>query len=135
MLAYEVYKRSSAYTEPNVTYTGEDDLVHYNPEESDIVKWEAKYGAKIVEKHDNYTGLVAEGEIPASLGVGEELDSITIDNVVVTIGHKAFKGYTTLKSISLPNSLQRIHTYAFSGCTSLSAALQASTLKPQHLQA
>ena len=120
-LAYETFVKSSAYTEPNVSYTGEDDITHYNPEESPDVKWEAKYGAKIVEKHDNLSGFIAEHEIPASIGVGEDLESADIKDVVAVIGDKAFKGYRTLKSITLPNTIQRINSYSFSGCTSLSS--------------
>ena len=68
-LAYETFVRSSAYTEPNVSYTGEDDITHYNPEESPDIKFEAKYGAKIIQTHDNLSGFIAEHEIPASIGV------------------------------------------------------------------
>lgn len=120
-LAYETFKKTSQFILPNVSYTGEDDITHYNPEESPDVKWEAKYGAKIVEKHDNLSGYIAQNEIPASIGVGEDLDSVVVKDVVAVIGDKAFKGYTTLKSITLPDTIQRINSYSFSGCTSLSA--------------
>ena len=47
------------------------------------------------------------------------LTSITIPNSVTSIGKSAFSGCTSLTSITIPNSVTSIGSSAFSGCTSL----------------
>ena len=47
------------------------------------------------------------------------LKSITLPNSVTSIGNLAFTGCTSLKSITIPNSVTSIGDWAFSGCTSL----------------
>ena len=47
------------------------------------------------------------------------LTSITIPNSVKSIGVRAFKDCTRLTSITIPNSVTWIGDYAFSGCTNL----------------
>ena len=49
------------------------------------------------------------------------LKSITIPNSVMEIGSSAFSGCSSLKSITIPNSVTEIGVYAFKGCTSLTS--------------
>jgi hypothetical protein len=47
------------------------------------------------------------------------MTSITIPNSVTTIGWRAFQWCTSLTSITIPDSVMNIGDYAFQGCTSL----------------
>ena len=49
------------------------------------------------------------------------LRSITIPDSVTEIGNSAFRNCTSLTSITIPNSVTSIGEYAFSGCTSLTS--------------
>ena len=49
------------------------------------------------------------------------LKSITIPNSVIEIGSSAFSGCSSLTSITIPNSVTEIGVYAFKGCTSLTS--------------
>jgi hypothetical protein len=49
------------------------------------------------------------------------LKSITIPNSVMEIGSSAFSGCSSLTSITIPNSVTEIGVYAFKGCTSLTS--------------
>lgn len=48
-----------------------------------------------------------------------ELKSVTIGNLVTTIGEELFSGCRTLESIIIPKSVTNINNNAFAGCTSL----------------
>ena len=45
--------------------------------------------------------------------------SITISDCVTSIGHYAFQGCTNLTSVTIPDSVTEIGTYAFDGCSAL----------------
>ena len=49
------------------------------------------------------------------------LKSITIPNSVMEVGSSAFSGCSSLTSITIPNSVTEIGVYAFKGCTSLTS--------------
>ena len=49
------------------------------------------------------------------------LSSVTIGNGVTSIGHEAFYGCTSLTSVTIPDSVTSIGWYAFYNCTSLTS--------------
>ena len=60
--------------------------------------------------------------------IGEEafqdytsLESVTIPNSVISIGEKAFSHCTSLASVTIPNGVQTIRNSTFVGCTSLAS--------------
>ena len=72
--------------------------------------------------------------IPSSIcgvpvtAIGEEafqdytsLESVTIPNSVISIGEKAFSHCTSLASVTIPNGVQTIRNSTFVGCTSLAS--------------
>ena len=56
------------------------------------------------------------------------LESITIPNSVTTIGSSAFRGCSSLTSITIPNSVTTIGNGAFEGCTALKKVINLSNL-------
>ena len=101
------------------------------------------------ETSDNFEYTVAEGKatitkfndqtatavtIPSTIddypvtAIGEEafqdytsLASVTIPNSVISIGEKAFSHCTSLASVTIPNGVQTIRNSTFVGCTSLAS--------------
>ena len=86
---------------------------------------------------NNYKGLTT-ANIPASVtysgtaysvtSIGKyafkgcsSLTSVTIPNSVTSIGNEAFGDCWSLTSIEIPNSVTSIGSYAFSGCSSLTS--------------
>ena len=63
------------------------------------------------------------------------LTSITIPGSVVRIGEYAFSGCTALQQIVLPNGIIRIDNYAFNGCTQLAEINFPETLQGIGLRA
>ena len=59
----------------------------------------------------HYLGSATELEIPSTLNGYN----------VISIGWEAFKNYTSLASVTIPNSVTSIGGYAFCGCTSLAS--------------
>lgn len=58
-----------------------------------------------------------------------KVTSIIIKSGVSEIGASAFKGYTALKTVTLPDSLTKIGASAFSDCTSLSSINVPASVK------
>ena len=67
--------------------------------------------ATVVSGPGNYTGDVT---IPASVSSGGNTYSVT------SIGNKAFR-YSGLTSVTIPNSVTSIGSYAFDGCSGLTS--------------
>ena len=60
--------------------------------------------------------------IPASMFAGcDKLESITIENGIISIGDHAFDGCVSLISVVIPNSVTYVGNYAFANCTSLTS--------------
>lgn len=57
--------------------------------------------------------------LPCAFACHEELQSIVLPDTIEKIGSEAFCGCTALQKIHLPDSIQRIDIGAFAGCTSL----------------
>ena len=81
-----------------------------------------------------YTGSAAEIAIPHTIGsnpvtaIGTEafkgstsLTSVTIPEGVTSIGERAFENCSSLKSVTIPSSVTSIIQYAFCNCTSLTS--------------
>lgn len=67
--------------------------------------------------------IIPEGttEIPANAYKGKNIRSITIPNSVIRIGSNAFEGCTKLMSVTIQNGVVTIEDGAFAGCTTLSS--------------
>ena len=54
---------------------------------------------------------------------GEEIKDLVIPNSVESIGNYAFSGCSGLTSVTIPNSVESIGNYAFSGCSGLTSVI------------
>ena len=68
--------------------------------------------AKVIAKEGGYEGEIA---------IRDTIDVRGAPYVVTSIGNEAFKGCTSLTSVSLSNTVASIGSSAFSGCTGLTA--------------
>ncbi len=66
--------------------------------------------ATVISKDDKYSGDIV---IPPLVRYGD------VDYSVITIGSYAFKNCDALKSIEIPNSIQKVEDRAFDGCSKL----------------
>ena len=75
------------------------------------------------EQYARENPAIPEGttEIPANAYKGKNFRSITIPNSVIRIGSNAFEGCTKLMSVTIPNGVVTIEDGAFAGCTTLSS--------------
>ena len=90
--------------------------VLYNKDKTELICYPAE------KKGNNYKIPDGVTEIGGSAFRGcTSLTSITIPDSVAYIGNFTFNGCTNLTSITIPDSVTRIGDYAFRGCTSLKA--------------
>lgn len=92
--------------------------------------------ATVTYRDQNYNSYSGEVVVPATVeyngteytvtSIGSEafrgcssLTTITLPNSVTSINNQAFSGCSSLTAITLPNSITSIDSYAFSGCSSL----------------
>lgn len=82
-----------------------------------------------------YTNAVKKVELGADAGIGSyafhyctSLKSVSIPNTVTSIDGNAFSCCYSLKSITVPSGITSIGTYAFSGCYSLATVSLPSSL-------
>ena len=76
----------------------------------------AKYTSIFILSENAITGLTDYGKVNYnSIVIPSEIDGIAINK----ISREAFKNYTTLTDVSIPESVTSIESYAFSGCVSL----------------
>ena len=68
---------------------------------------------------DTYNGYPVTAIAPSAFKGYTGLTSITIPDSVTSIGSSSFSGCTGLTSIAIPDSVTSIGRYAFEGCTSL----------------
>lgn len=87
-------------------------------------KEEAEERAKhAAEQYARENPAIPEGttEIPANAYKGKNIRSITIPNSVTRIGSNAFEGCTKLRSVTIPDGVVAIEDGAFARCTTLSS--------------
>ena len=123
--AYEAYI-ASGYVRPNVSYCVTEGDVHYNPIIKSVIRYEAS--AKLVEiagtgytegLHINvFSGASSQLEITNhtfSNGVG----TIEFNGELISVGNKAFYGFSGLTSINITDIFKSIVSYALSGCSGM----------------
>lgn len=83
---------------------------------------------------------ITNSSSPYTVGVGDAIDTITIANIpetvtyngiiyaVTSIDGRAFDDCTSLKTVIIPNSVERIDYYAFDDCTSLDSLVIGSSV-------
>ncbi|MBQ8721708.1 MAG: leucine-rich repeat domain-containing protein [Paludibacteraceae bacterium] len=116
----------------------------YKGDKSKVTHIEIKNGTKVLanESQNNGTRMTSTAggyaiQIKTNiefdmLGVFEgytSLKSIIIPNSIKTIGNRAFYGCSSLESIILPDSLKEIHPQAFENCTSLKSIIIPNTIR------
>ena len=83
-----------------------------------IEEWSPTFGDFGYEKNANGTGIVITEYLGNS---AEVVIPDTIDELPITeIGDEAFFNNTTLRKITVPQTVERIGVRAFKGCTMLS---------------
>ena len=65
------------------------------------------------------TEVICDGALQSSIGRYSSLQSVTIPNSVTSIGDNAFDQCKALQNVTIPNSVTSIGDYAFIGCFSL----------------
>ena len=130
---------------PNVSYCGDNNEVHYNP-------W---VDSKLVCKY-NVTSISSPTQLrtnyESNVFKSMEIDGVQLDNLVTEytfdstgvhtvkyelydetkLGNNAplFYEILSLISVTIPNSVTSIGSYAFSGCTSLTSVTVEATTAP-----
>ena len=135
---------------PNTSYIIEDKEVKYSEEPkigSKYIIYKSSNGQKInpsnihtfnasliSNKYDDF-GLISFNDSLTVIGFGAfrgctSLTSITIPNSVTSIGDEAFYACSSLTSVTIPNSVTSIGGGAFSGCSSLTSITCEATIPP-----
>ena len=72
--------------------------------------------------NDDYTAqVISYSGTPKNITISECVSYESYTFKVTSIGESAFKGRTSLTSVTIPNSVTSIGNYAFNGCTSLTS--------------
>ena len=118
-------------------FTGCDqlDTIHYTygrtgrpvePDDADFQRLEPAWDADNLETIIFQDGIT---EISDYMFSGyTTLKNVTLPNTLTTLGYSAFYNCTSLKEIHFPASLTRIEAFAFMGCTSLTELVIPDTL-------
>lgn len=121
------------YADHEYDYGGEF-VITINVISGSFVFFGTSSSSHILKKSDNttanvnrvYTNAVQKIELGDGAGIGGDafhyctsLKSITIPNTVTSIGANAFASCYALKSITIPSGITSIGSYTFSGCYSL----------------
>lgn len=80
----------------------------------------------------DFTYTITNGKVCVTGYVGTDVNVVipaTIEDCpVVTIGNNAFKGNTTITSVTIPTGVVRVGEYAFANCTKLASVTIANTV-------
>lgn len=114
-------------TIPSNCYAGCFNIKNLNlPENIETLKTKAFYFNKNLETINLNTKIK---EIPSYCFTGSSITSITIPNNVSNIGSYAFSGCSKLTTINYSNKVSIIPNYCFQNCTSLTEVTIPSTVK------
>jgi hypothetical protein len=87
-------------------------------------------GTVIIPKSaSDATGAYSVTKIGANAFAGKDLVSVTIPDMVTTIGASAFSGCWSLTSVKIPNSVTAIENYTFYECRELTSIEIPNSLK------
>ena len=119
----------------NIEYIGNDafygcpnlSYVHWNPSNS------ATFGQDLFNKSTAIEELVVGNEVtalPSSLCSGwTNLKSVSLPSTLQSIGSSTFRGCSSLTKINLPSSIDRIEESTFQGCSSLTDISLSPSIK------
>ena len=126
---FQNWKDSEEYVTPNVTYITEDNSIIYDPykNENVICVYNITKSGKtsICDTTDNISSIIVDGIVidPVKKYDFKEAGEHTVEFVLIDktlIGDYTFYYYcTSLKSVTIPDSVTSIGSAAFSNCTSL----------------
>ena len=103
--------------EPNST-----DLVFYNvPGDTYAVKASETFSLSHVDIPETYHGVAVTRLMPSAFMNKTTLKSVTLPNSITLIGNMAFAECTALETITIPNGVTSIELLSFSNCYNLAS--------------
>ena len=120
----------SKFLVPNVSFTDDNDVVHYNPSPLNVITYQAteKLTEAIVKPyptdglHTNaFSGSSGQQLTMESHTFENGVGTIEFDGAIASIGKEAFNGCSGLTSVTIPNSVTSIGRYAFANCSGLTS--------------
>lgn len=94
-----------------------------------VLNYNVSNASEVFSAFDNDTNITVVNignnveELPDIMFKNLHINSITLPNVLKTIGEKTFKGCKYLKTINIPENVEQIGELAFAGCTSLDTVI------------
>lgn len=88
--------------------------------------------AEVTDKADESTGTYAVSKVGATWTICDngKIDNLVLSEGITSIGQSAFWGITSMKTLSLPTTLEKIENYAFGDATGLEKIACASQTPP-----
>ena len=79
---------------------------------------------------NNVTIIYGNGALTATGLVSILLPNVVIEDGVTSIGATAFRGASSIESVTIPASVESIGNYAFQGCVSLESVTYYGSTEP-----